>query len=62
MTRDERLRILGPAMVAEIHRHVAELPPPPAELVAELRRIFAPAVADFYAERAHPHQGARTAA
>lgn len=40
MTREERLRILGPAVVAEIHRQVDAAPPPPPELIARLRLIL----------------------
>ncbi|GAA0704472.1 hypothetical protein GCM10010193_69320 [Kitasatospora atroaurantiaca] len=44
MTREERLRILGAATVAEIHRQVAAVPPPPPELIDVLRPVLAPAM------------------
>lgn len=44
MTREERHRLLGPAMLAEIDRHQASLPDPPQDLIDDLRRIFAPIV------------------
>ncbi|MEU9264564.1 hypothetical protein AB0E04_03795 [Streptomyces sp. NPDC048251] len=40
MTREERLAILGPATVAQIHARVKEAPEPSDELVEELRRIM----------------------
>jgi len=40
MTREERLAILGPATVAQIHARVKEAPEPTDELVEELRRIM----------------------
>lgn len=40
MTREERLAILGPEIVAHIHELVAEAPPPPPEVVEKLRRIM----------------------
>lgn len=41
MTREERLRILGPKTVAEIHRRVAAVPPPTAEHIELLRQLRA---------------------
>lgn len=40
MTREERLAILGPEIVAHIHKVVEVSPPPSPELVEELRRIM----------------------
>ena len=40
MTREERLAILGPAIVAQIHARVKEAPEPSDELVEKLRRIM----------------------
>lgn len=40
MTRAERLAILGPDVVAQIHARVKEAPEPSDELVEELRRIM----------------------
>ncbi|MFD9006207.1 hypothetical protein ACFV0T_35560 [Streptomyces sp. NPDC059582] len=40
MTREERLALLGPEIVAHIHEVVAAAPPPSPELVQELRRIM----------------------
>lgn len=51
MSPEERLRILGPTVVAEIHHRVAQAPPPPPDLVEELRRMFAPAVQQVLAAR-----------
>lgn len=45
MTREERLKILGPDTVAEIHRLVEAAPPPTPEGIEELRRILAPIAA-----------------
>lgn len=50
MTSEERLRILGPQVVAQIHRRVAQAPPPSVEFVEWLRRFSAPAVANVIAE------------
>lgn len=44
MTRAQRLAILGERTVAEIHQRVAKAPPPPADLLEELRPILAPAL------------------
>lgn len=49
MTRAERLAILGPATIAAIHRRVAQAPPPPPEVLAELRPMLAPALAEVRA-------------
>ncbi|MFJ3173755.1 hypothetical protein ACIPJK_23650 [Streptomyces roseus] len=50
MTRAERLALLGPDVVAHIHREVAAAPPPSPELIAALRPILTnparPAVTD----------------
>jgi hypothetical protein len=40
MTREERLAILGPEVVAAIHARVALAPEPSDELVETLRRIM----------------------
>ncbi|MEV7389561.1 hypothetical protein [Streptomyces sp. NPDC091215] len=40
MTREERLAILGPKIVAHIHACVDAAPDPTPELVARLRRIM----------------------
>lgn len=40
MTREERLAILGPDVVAAIRKRVAQAPDPSPELVEELRRIW----------------------
>lgn len=40
MTRAERLALLGPAVIAQIHERVAAAPPPDAELIAALRPIL----------------------
>ncbi|MFJ4681988.1 hypothetical protein [Streptomyces sp. NPDC088789] len=39
MTREERLALLGPEIVAHIHDLVREAPDPTPELVEALRRI-----------------------
>lgn len=39
MTREERLAILGPDVVAAIHARVKQAPEPSDELVERLRRI-----------------------
>lgn len=43
MTREERLKILGPATVAEIHRRIEAVPPPTAEHIELLREMRAAA-------------------
>jgi hypothetical protein len=43
MTREERLRILGPKTVAEIHRRVEAVPPPAPEHIELLRQMHAAA-------------------
>ncbi|MEW1638593.1 hypothetical protein AB0469_31615 [Streptomyces sp. NPDC093801] len=40
MTRAERLAILGPATIAEIHERVAAAPPPSDALIESLRPIL----------------------
>jgi hypothetical protein len=40
MDREERRRILGDDVIAQIHARVAEAPDPSPELVEELRRIW----------------------
>ncbi|SCF91893.1 MULTISPECIES: hypothetical protein [unclassified Streptomyces] len=40
MTREERRRLLGDEVIAEIHARVAEAPPPTPEVIAVLRRIL----------------------
>ena len=40
MTRDERLALLSPEVVAHIHERVDAAPDPRPELVDELRRIM----------------------
>lgn len=56
MTRAERLAILGPTAVAEIHRLVDAAPPPSPELLAELHPVLAPALARIRAARAEEQQ------
>lgn len=41
MTREERLAILGPDIVASIRARVKEAPEPSPEVVEKLRRIMA---------------------
>lgn len=41
MTRDERLRILGPKTLAEIHRRIGAVPPPAPEHIELLRQMRA---------------------
>jgi hypothetical protein len=55
VNREERHRILGPAALAEIERHVASLPDPPQDVIDDLRRIFAPIVARNAQRRAAEH-------
>jgi hypothetical protein len=40
MTREERRRILGDAVIEHIHRQVAAAPAPTDEVIAKLRRIL----------------------
>ncbi|MEV5851461.1 MULTISPECIES: hypothetical protein [Streptomyces] len=40
MTREERRRILGDAVIEEIHARVAEAPEATAELIDVLRRVL----------------------
>lgn len=58
MTREERHAILGPANLARIKRLVAAAPPPSPGLLEELRRVFAPVVADLHREAAEQHRTA----
>jgi len=59
-SREESLALLGPQVMADIAACVAAAPPPTAEKVERLRRLFAPYVrqiaeqeaADAAAERA----------
>ncbi|MEN2423061.1 hypothetical protein AABB02_33735 [Streptomyces rimosus] len=44
MTPGERRRLLGTEVIARIHREVDAAPPPPPDVIAELRRILAPAL------------------
>ncbi|MFJ8345123.1 hypothetical protein ACIQ9J_01850 [Streptomyces sp. NPDC094153] len=60
MTREERLAILGPAVVAHIHERVAEAPEPTDELVENLRRIMTNPAGEIPAPR--PAETARPAA
>lgn len=39
MTREERLAILGPRTVAEIHRRIEAVPPPAPEHIELLRQM-----------------------
>lgn len=39
MTRAERLRVLGPKTVAEIHRRIGAVPPPAPEHIELLRAL-----------------------
>ncbi|OKI16530.1 hypothetical protein [Streptomyces sp. CB03911] len=55
MTPEEHLRILGPELLAEIHRRVDLAPPPSPELIDELRTILAPAMRRTRARRATAH-------
>lgn len=61
MSPAERLRILGAETVTEIRRMVAALPPPPPEVLDELRDLFAPAHSRAQ-ERARTRQRTDTAA
>ncbi|MCR8946589.1 hypothetical protein NW249_31290 [Streptomyces sp. OUCMDZ-4982] len=40
MTREERLRLLGESVVAQIHERVAEAPTAPDELIDSIRRVL----------------------
>ncbi|MFJ9029755.1 hypothetical protein ACIRQP_14725 [Streptomyces sp. NPDC102274] len=40
MTREERQRLLGDDVIAQIHARVAEAPAPTADVIADLRRIL----------------------
>ena len=61
MTSEERLRILGPAVVAQIHRRVALAPPPPPDFVEWLRRFSAPVVAKVIADEQQRTRSAEAA-
>ncbi|WP_020116758.1 hypothetical protein [Streptomyces canus] len=54
MTREERLAILGPETVAEIHARVKAAPEPSDELVEELRRIMTNPAGEIPAPRPAP--------
>lgn len=41
MTGAERRALLGDAVIAQIHKRVAQAPEPSAEVIDTLRRIFA---------------------
>ncbi|MFW3473597.1 hypothetical protein ACN24M_20250 [Streptomyces microflavus] len=41
MTREERRRLLGDSVVAQIHERVAEAPAAPDELIDSIRRVLA---------------------
>jgi hypothetical protein len=44
-SKERSLELLGPELMADIAAQVAAAPKPSPEKVAELRRLFAPAVA-----------------
>jgi hypothetical protein len=52
VTSEEHLRLLGPDVVAEIHRTVDQAPPLPPETIETLRAVFAPAMERSRARRA----------
>lgn len=52
MNRAEREAILGPEVLAQITARVALCPPPSPELIAELRAIFGPVIAQMHREEA----------
>lgn len=52
MTSEERLRILGPATVAEIHARVSLAPPAPPETIEAIRSVLAPAMQRVLSRRA----------
>lgn len=52
MSPERRLEILGAECMAEINRIADQAPPPSPEVVEEIRRIFAPAVARYYRHKA----------
>ncbi len=54
MTREERLAILGPDVIAKIHARVKEAPEPSDELVEELRRIMTNPAGEMPAPRPAP--------
>ncbi|MEU6244813.1 hypothetical protein [Streptomyces sp. NPDC047024] len=60
MTREERLAILGPDVVAAIHARVDEAPEPSDELVEELRRIMTNPGGPVPKDRPTPAQERRT--
>ena len=45
MTKEERIRILGPEAAARFEEIADRAPPPTPEQIALLRRIFAPVAA-----------------
>jgi hypothetical protein len=53
--------VLGPDVMADIHRQAAEAPVPSPEVVERVRRAFAPTVARLAAERAPKRRLARAA-
>lgn len=60
MTREERLAILGPAIVAHIHACVDAAPDPSPEVVAHLRQIMTHPAGEIPAPR--PAEDVRPAA
>lgn len=52
MSPEDHLRILGPATLAESRRRGEAAPQPTPELTANLRAVFAPAMARVRARRA----------
>lgn len=40
MTREERRRLLGDDVIAQIHARVAEAPEPSEDVIADIRRIL----------------------
>ncbi len=58
MTWDDYLQALGPDVMAEIRRRVAEAPPATPGLVAELRTVLAPPMQRLRTSRAAEHLAA----
>lgn len=56
MTPADHLRLLGPANLAEMRRRGAEAPVPPPDVIVELRKTLAPAMARVEARTATASQ------